>query len=45
MTYVQMFEDTAPFSQYDAYEAARLVAKDGARPDFGSRQYPDEMIR
>ncbi|CAM6096215.1 unnamed protein product [Calypogeia fissa] len=42
----EMCEDTPPFANYDAYEAARLVAKERARPDFSEKpKYPDELIK
>jgi serine/threonine protein kinase len=39
----EMIEDTSPLSQYDAYEAARKVAKEGLRPEFESKHITEDL--
>jgi serine/threonine protein kinase len=44
MILYEMFEGEKPFAGEDAYEAAYLVAREGRRPQFGSKTYyPDGM--
>ena len=44
MILYEMFEGEKPFAREDAYEAAYLVAREGRRPQFGSKTYsPDGM--
>ena len=43
MMLYEMFEGVAPFDDKEAYEAATLVARDGARPDMKVTTYPPRM--
>uniref|UniRef100_A0A0D6R4N9 non-specific serine/threonine protein kinase n=1 Tax=Araucaria cunninghamii TaxID=56994 RepID=A0A0D6R4N9_ARACU len=42
MILYEMFEGSAPFSGYDAYEAAKIVSK-GDRPLFRAKTYPSDV--
>jgi tRNA A-37 threonylcarbamoyl transferase component Bud32 len=44
MMLYEMFEGVAPFDDKEAYEAATLVARDGARPVMKSTNYPPGMV-
>jgi len=44
MMLYEMFEGVAPFDDKEAYDAATLVSRDGARPVMKASNYPPDMV-